>query len=289
MYFLGISDFQYNSGITLMEEDNMVFSINEERLSRVKNGGGFPVLSLHEMLRVTGINPATDIGHIYVSSIMNPPVFVRYFDFFRKMEEGVRVDNSVGLARLLSDFVHFGTSLTTSPPCGPYGRLTQLLAPYAIRKKLPKTMRTIPLSFIEHHLAHAASAFYTSGFRNALCITADEMGDGISLSIDRCLDKGIERIWACDEKTSFAYFYKLITEVLGFIPMRHEGKVMALAAWGDYKRVQFEFPFKSTSEGKLIYTGGFGFREVVRLRKRLLAKYSKEDIAAWLQHHCQEH
>lgn len=289
MYFLGISDFQYNSGVTLMDADKVLFSINEERLSRKKSAGGFPFLSLAETCRFMGGDFYSDVAHIYASSIMNPPIFVRYFDFLRKLENGVRDDTTASLMRILSDFMHFNTALTTSPPKGLYGGLTKLLSPAAIRRKLPKTAREIPLSFIEHHLAHAAAAFYTSGFSEALCITADEMGDGISLTVNKCSGKEINRLWSYDDKSSYGYFYKLITEVLGFVPMRHEGKVMALAAQGDHKKVKQSFPFESLSGGEIIYTGGYGIKEVNRLKKTLLYGYDKEDMAAWLQYNCQEH
>jgi len=271
-----------------MRDDDVVFSINEERLSRKKGAGGFPLLSISEMLRGGYLNSLSELSHIYATSIMNPPIFVRCFDVFRALEEGVRDEIDTGLLRYLSDFVHFNTSLTSSSPGTLFGRATKLFLDPVFRMKLPKGMKKAPLSFVEHHSAHAASAFFTSGFNDALCITADEMGDGISLSVNACSNVRIRRVWEADDRDSFGYFYKLITEVLGFLPMRHEGKIMALAAYGDHRRVKYPFPFVM-SEDRISYTGGYGLKEVVRLRKILLREYSKEDIASWLQFNCQEY
>ena len=288
MNYLGISDFQYNSGISLINEEGMLFSVNEERLSRIKNDGGFPFLSLLELGKILDQDSSIKIDKICVSSIMNPPIFVRYFDFFRKLENGVRGGVDEGFTRYLSDFIHFNTQLTTSSPGTLFGKITKLFLNDSIRRKLPKYLEGVPLCFVEHHLAHAASAFYNSGFKEALCITADEMGDGVSLSVNKCANREIERIGFCPYENSFGYFYRLITEVLGFLPNRHEGKVMALAAWGNPHRVKHPFPFKKTDNGKVIYTGGFGISEVKKLR-RLLGQYSREDIASWLQHNCKEY
>ncbi|AFK22403.1 carbamoyltransferase [Pyrococcus sp. ST04] len=86
--------------------------------------------------------------------------------------------------------------------------------------------------FVEHHLAHAASAYYTSGWRNAIVLTIDAAGDGLSSTINIGRDGEIIRIAQSTYIDSLGDFYASITELLGFKPMRHEGKVMSLAAYG---------------------------------------------------------
>jgi carbamoyltransferase len=86
--------------------------------------------------------------------------------------------------------------------------------------------------FIEHHLAHSASAYYTSGWRDAIAMSIDAAGDGLSSSIYIARDGEMVRIGQSTYLDSLGDFYASITELLGFKPMRHEGKVMSLAAYG---------------------------------------------------------
>ncbi|NJE06149.1 carbamoyl transferase [Thermococcus sp. M36] len=86
--------------------------------------------------------------------------------------------------------------------------------------------------FVEHHLAHSASAYYTSGWRDALALSIDAAGDGLSASIYVARDGEMIRIAQSTYLDSLGDFYASITELLGFKPMRHEGKVMSLAAYG---------------------------------------------------------
>ncbi|WP_457753052.1 carbamoyltransferase N-terminal domain-containing protein, partial [Thermococcus sp.] len=86
--------------------------------------------------------------------------------------------------------------------------------------------------YVEHHLAHAASAYLTSGWREALALSIDAAGDGLSSSIYICRDGEMIRITQSTYLDSLGDFYASVTELLGFKPMRHEGKVMSLAAYG---------------------------------------------------------
>ncbi|ASA77393.1 carbamoyltransferase [Thermococcus sp. 5-4] len=86
--------------------------------------------------------------------------------------------------------------------------------------------------FVEHHLAHSASAYYTSGWRDALAVSIDAAGDGLSSSIYVARDGEMVRIAQSTYLDSLGDFYASVTELLGFKPMRHEGKVMSLAAYG---------------------------------------------------------
>ncbi|MDK2869855.1 MAG: carbamoyltransferase [Pyrococcus sp.] len=86
--------------------------------------------------------------------------------------------------------------------------------------------------FVEHHLAHAASAYYSSGLKDSLVLTIDAAGDGLSSTINIGREGEIIRIAQSTYLDSLGDFYASITELLGFKPMRHEGKVMSLAAYG---------------------------------------------------------
>jgi carbamoyltransferase len=86
--------------------------------------------------------------------------------------------------------------------------------------------------FVEHHLAHSASAYYTSGWRDAIALSIDAAGDGLSSSIYVARGGEMIRIAQSTYLDSLGDFYASVTELLGFKPMKHEGKVMSLAAYG---------------------------------------------------------
>ena len=86
--------------------------------------------------------------------------------------------------------------------------------------------------FVDHHLAHSASAYYTSGWREALAVSIDAAGDGLSSSVYVAREGEMIRIAQSTYVDSLGDFYASVTELLGFKPMRHEGKVMSLASYG---------------------------------------------------------
>ncbi|CAB50052.1 carbamoyltransferase family protein [Pyrococcus abyssi] len=86
--------------------------------------------------------------------------------------------------------------------------------------------------FVEHHLAHASSAYYTSGLSDAIVLTIDAAGDGLSSTVSIARKGEMFRIAQSTYIDSLGDFYASVTELLGFKPMRHEGKVMSLAAYG---------------------------------------------------------
>ena len=82
-------------------------------------------------------------------------------------------------------------------------------------------------------MCHAASAFYSSPFDEALVITQDGKGDGASGIV--CSGNGLQlnELIRQTEHNSIGQIYAAVTEYLGFKPNRHEGKITGLAAYGD--------------------------------------------------------
>ena len=112
----------------------------------------------------------------------------------------------------------------------------------------------IQLEYYNHHLCHAISSYYSSSFDEALCITVDGHGDGafskvfiakdgnfeeISESSHEVVDlSGSEKIHR--EDGSIGGVYALFTGLLGFRPLSDEGKVEALAAYGNHNNKVFD-------------------------------------------------
>jgi carbamoyltransferase len=89
------------------------------------------------------------------------------------------------------------------------------------------------LKRVEHHVSHAANAFYKSGFDEALIVTLDGYGSGLAGSVSVGRDGKIERLHCLEYPHSLGTYYESVTSALGFKPSRHEGKIVGLAAYGD--------------------------------------------------------
>ena len=88
------------------------------------------------------------------------------------------------------------------------------------------------IELCDHHEAHAASAYYTSGFSDALVVTFDYSGDRRATTISRGVGNRIELLDHWEFPQSLGYFYAMITQHLGFDFGEDEYKVMGLASYG---------------------------------------------------------
>ena len=92
------------------------------------------------------------------------------------------------------------------------------------------------LHVYDHHDAHAASAYYYSGWKNCYVLTIDGWGDNASSKFYYAENGKLKNLTKSDTIDSLGYFYGSITKLLGFKPHRHEGKILGLAAFGNYKK-----------------------------------------------------
>jgi carbamoyltransferase len=104
-----------------------------------------------------------------------------------------------------------------------------------LRRRTPGYVAAIrelgrPLKVVGHHTAHAAGAYYGSGWDDCLVLTADGWGDEASATLWRGAGGHLTRLSLTPTVDSLGYFYGSITKALGFTPHRHEGKVLGLAA-----------------------------------------------------------
>jgi carbamoyltransferase len=90
-----------------------------------------------------------------------------------------------------------------------------------------------PIEFVHHHDAHAASAFYGSGFDKAMVITLDASGDGVSTQFMIGEGDSLQLVRRIERPNSLGIFYSLITQFCGFRRDSDEYKLMGLAAYGD--------------------------------------------------------
>ena len=147
-----------------------------------------------------------------------------------------------------------------------------------------------PIVFIDHHLCHAASAFYTSGFQDAVIITLDAAGDGLSGSISVGKASSITTFQNFSYLDSIGDYFAGITEALGYKPMSDEHKVASMAAYANGTNLLEEMKALIDYDPKSLtfrnHLGVIGHRATKEILKRIKGLDPFEVAAAaqrWLE------
>jgi carbamoyltransferase len=236
---LGFSNTGHDATAAVFADGKLVAAIAEERLARIKCLGGMvPALAIDEVLRQAGAT-RRDVTHIGMMCGYFPENYLRHPSASLEAKRAVR---RVGrkLRGKAEDVIWTGEVLRealarrmTYEQCF----LTEVfLDEEGFR---PETK----VSFHSHHTVHAVLGGFYSGFSDCLVITADGHGDLDEVhSTSRYCNGALETLSVTDGKgRSPGLFYQTITELLGFRPVRHEGKVLGLAAFGDPAPLLGEF------------------------------------------------
>jgi carbamoyltransferase len=222
MNVLGIAD-NHDAGAALVVDGQLVAAVNQERLDRVKNSGAFPWSAIDAVLEAGGIR-ARDVDRIVVGTGFTPSSILRAFP-----EKHHEAKTSNGqFSPLLHAYILYQSALRNS---GLY--TIEIDASKAILEKrlAERPFGDIDLEMMDHHRAHAFGAYCTQHRENCLVLTLDAMGDGTTASVSRGVNGQLDRLWRQSGTAAISTFYSRITELLGFTPNRHEGKITGLAAY----------------------------------------------------------
>lgn len=280
---LGIVDGLHDAGAALVAGGRIVAAANEERFTRVKLQGGMPRRSIEAVLASAGLADE-DVDAIAVGGKATPTLATRVVRPLQRVygpSLGICFDRPWHPVDRIGDLVRYRLPLTRARSDRGLGKAEGRLAAPVVRRGLPKALRDKPLSFVDHHLAHAESAWRTAGDGAWLVLTADAHGDGRSLTVHRARPgEPLDLLHEIGVQQSVGAFYSYVTKRLGFRPGRHEGKVLGLSARGDAAQIRMPFPFR-WSDGALHYDGAWGLKAMKALR--VLETHPREDVAAWLQ------
>ena len=166
------------------------------------------------------------------------------------------------------------------------------IGPLAVGGRLKKLGLDKKMVFVEHHTAHASSAYYASGFKEALVITLDAAGDGIcgSISIG---DKGkLTRINEFRAGASLGILYGAATVACDLRFSEDEGKLMSLAAYSfptEIKELK-DYVYYDENKRQLVSDTGkkYEFLVAEHMRNTLLWRYSREAFAYSVQKYVEE-
>lgn len=228
MKILGISCYYHDSAAALIDNGKLIAAAQEERFSRKKHDANFPILAINFCLQKAGIS-AKELDYA-----------VFYEKPFKKFE------------RIILSF------LATVP--GAYELFYQsyqgwLREKLWIKETIAKTLKipTNKILFSEHHLSHAASAFYTSPFKRAAILTADAVGEWSTTTWGIGVDRKIRLTNETTFPHSLGLFYSTFTQFLGFEINEGEYKVMGLAAYGKpIYRTKVKKLIKQAKDGSFI-------------------------------------
>jgi carbamoyltransferase len=218
MRILGISAYYHDSAAALIEDGYVVAAAQEERFTRRKHDASFPRHAVEYCLAAAGVSLAA------VDAVV----------FYEK------------------PFVKFERLLETYLSVAPRGfRQFMMAMPLWLREKLFQKdlllgeLRQINpdfdgarLRFSEHHLSHAASAFYPSPFERALILTLDGVGEWTTTAASIGHGRSIEMRKEISFPHSLGLLYSAFTYYIGFKVNSGEYKVMGLAPYGEPRFVE---------------------------------------------------
>ncbi len=273
MYVLGIHD-GHTATACLMKDGRILSMVSEERLLHEKEKGGFPENAIKEVLALAGVEPG-DIDVVAVATITSPLL----------PEEFHSPGFPRNLYQKLYRFVP-GRLLVGDWYVDPLVRLSSALSGRAeyISRRLEELGIRAPIRFVEHHTAHAASAYYGSGFDRALVVTLDGAGDGLSGSYYRGEGLELKRLGRISAYNSIGEFYTRVTEYLGMKPLSHEYKVMGLAPYANVDRAEKFYREKvsrlfEVKGDRILNRSGAYKKDYLRLFQKLFFKVRFDVVA----------
>ena len=214
MRILGISAYYHDSAASLLVDGKIVAAAQEERFTRKKHDSGFPQNAINFCLKEAGINGSdVDLVVFYEKPL---PKFERLLEtYFAYAPHG---------------FKSFSMSM-------PVWLSEKLFQKRNLVRELKETVDSSvnwaeKMTFSEHHLSHAASAFYPSPFESAAVLTMDGVGEWPTTSLAVGNGNELEILKEIHFPHSLGLLYSAFTYFTGFKVNSGEYKVMGLAPYG---------------------------------------------------------
>ena len=217
MRVLGLVGATHDSGLALLDDGLPLLILEEERLNREKRTKVFPTRSLRAAL-------GNDLTGLREVDVITTP-----WDVGR-----LRASFAKAMLRGLPGSLSFLLEGSHTPQ-----RNEIVLLNHYLRRRLKRLAGGQPLPPIVnvgHHDAHAA-VFFVSPFEDATILVMDGFGDDAATSIYTADGNGVRRRWWTGIFNSIGIVYTFVTEYLGFSGFSDEGKLMALAAYGNDSQV----------------------------------------------------
>ena len=212
MLTIGINYSQmHDSSACIVRDGELLFAVAEERISRIKHDAGFPRLAIQACLDFAKVTPA-QIDEVCFGWQTAGPVYRHDLKLYATGQWPLSYLN------LLNSSRHFLSMWHQESGASPYRRL------FGANKAR--------FRFVDHHLAHAISAYAYSGFDDAAVVVMDGRGAWEATSIWYGRAGRLDHVLTLNWPNSLGLFYAQFTGFLGFVPNSDEWKVMGLAPYG---------------------------------------------------------
>ncbi|MBE1582266.1 carbamoyltransferase C-terminal domain-containing protein [Nonomuraea angiospora] len=257
MKVLGVHD-GHSASACIIDDDQVVAAIQEERLTREKNRGGAPKAAVQRILELTGTS-LHEIDQVAFSTLefRNP-----------------------GLHTTADVMTVFGRTFTA-----PAEQLALESRGGAVeqQRRRAEFLRDAGypeerIQFIDHHTCHAATAYFARGTfdQEVLVLTSDGHGDDLCASVSVGSNGKLTRLAAVPRDDSIAAIYGYVTYLLGFVPLEHEYKLMGMAPYAENTKAAseicalFESMFEMDPAEPLIWKRRQGTPPVTEMAPMLL-------------------
>ena len=213
---LGISAFYHDSAATIIEDGKIIAAAQEERFTRKKHDSGYPFFSIEFVLNYSKIK-LSNVDHIVF--------FEKPFLKFERLLETY-------VAMAPKGFLQFSKAM----PAWLREKLFQKKMLFSLLKQHDKNFNdTKKIFFSEHHLSHAASAFYPSPYEKAIVLTADGVGEWATTTVAIGDQNNLNIKKEIHFPHSLGLLYSAFTYYTGFKVNSGEYKLMGLAPYGKPK------------------------------------------------------
>jgi len=220
MTTLGLNGLGINPAACLVKDNHLLAFGAEERFNRLKESfGAMPKHATAFCLAQAGVSLA-EVDHIAFG--WNAPLYRWKMPLFvakTALQYASLKGDKGNIYRAIEQLVKYR-------PANVELAIAEMLRSIGYGGALPNVF------YAPHHLAHAASVYYTSGFDAAHVLVIDGSGENQCTTIYRAEGTRLFPVRSFAIPHSLGWFYQSITEWLGFSPNSHEGKTMALAAYG---------------------------------------------------------
>lgn len=275
MYILGINAVFHDSAACLLKDGKLLAAAEEERFTHIKHGKRPIPFSTYEM-PFHAIDYCLSVADIHLNDVdqiaysFNPHLLSGSLN-----EPDIKIPlqvNESSLDKPVTWESLFLSSIINAPAQLRDGY------PHHLQKRF-KGARSLneKWHFIDHHLAHAASAFYPSPYERAAVLTIDGRGEKVTTSYYHGVGNKLTKISEVEFPHSLGLLYEAVTTHLGFLHSSDEYKVMALASYGSPKYLdEFRTMITVSNDGKYEI-------DELKLEERLGKARQRDE--AFLQHH----
>jgi len=220
MKILGINALNHDAAITLIEDDKILFAAHAERYSGIKN-----------------------------DSNLNVEMFLDMFDY--------------GMPKKVVYFERPWVKKLRQLKAGQYSEVfTRKNLPQQHLNEVLKPIEKMNMridEYVDHHLSHASSTYFTSPYKESAVVCIDAIGEFDTISIWYAKGNKLEKRWSMEYPHSLGLWYSAMTQRLGLKPQEDEFILMGMAAWGK----------QNEDLQSIMYNDFFGYNNELELRMNL--------------------